>query len=160
VPHEKCERNLLPLLNGGILVGVIDRPPESAPTPDMTHGANVLVVDDEPMTAMYVEQTLSKRGFVVTKCPDSRSAWLTWEHSGGTFSAVVTDHDMPGGTGLELARRLREVNPELPILLLAGYVDRTTEAAARDLDVTLLTKPVTSHALAKAVRLAIARRHA
>lgn len=124
--------------------------------PAAAAGAKLLVVDDEPMIAMYLEQTLSRKGYLVTRCADVGTAWLAWEQASSKFDAVVTDFAMPGGTGLELAAQLREASPKLPIILLTGYANPDTESGCRALDVRLLVKPVTSRVLLRTLADAFA----
>jgi CheY-like chemotaxis protein len=59
---------------------------------------------------------------------------------------------MPGITGIELARRLREVRPDLPIILVSGYMGPLLEqdAALAGID-RILTKPLDLHGLSQAI---------
>ena len=68
------------------------------------------------------------------------------------FDGALLDHVMPGITGIELARRLREVRPDLPIILVSGYMGPLLEqdAALAGID-RILTKPLDLHGLSQAI---------
>jgi CheY-like chemotaxis protein len=66
---------------------------------------------------------------------------------------VVTDHAMPGMTGVELARRLREVAPALPVVLATGYAELPGGA---DLGLPRLAKPFRQQELGAAIAAAVA----
>jgi CheY-like chemotaxis protein len=73
------------------------------------------------------------------------------------FDVVLSDVAMPGGEdGLSLARRLRSERPELPVVLISGYV--ATETAAREF--VVLRKPCTQHELLAALHQAMHGRRA
>ena len=82
--------------------------------------ATVLVVDDEPGLRSVVDRTLTQNGFRVMQAADGVSALEMVDRSGPP-ELVLTDVTMPGIGGAELARRLRERWPALPILFMSGY---------------------------------------
>jgi len=82
--------------------------------------ATVLVVDDEPGLRSVVDRALTENGFRVMQAADGVSALEMVDRSGPP-ELVLTDVTMPGIGGAELARRLRERWPALPILFMSGY---------------------------------------
>jgi YesN/AraC family two-component response regulator len=69
---------------------------------------------------------------------------------------VITDLTMPDLTGVNLAKALLEVRPDLPIVLCTGYGDQVNKGMLRGTGIRdLLLKPLTIHELAHAVRMAI-----
>lgn len=69
---------------------------------------------------------------------------------------LITDIRMPGINGLELCRRLRETNPEMPIILLTGYSDFEYAKCAIELQVTdYCLKPIDTAALSETLRRCI-----
>lgn len=83
----------------------------------------VLVVDDEAPIRNYVNRVLQKAGYQTTVAEDALEAVrLTWSH--GPFDVLVTDLVMPHLSGDELARRLRTIQPDLPVLYVTGFSDR------------------------------------
>lgn len=83
----------------------------------MTHGAHILVVDDDARLRELLRQFLSRNGFHVTTAADAAEAETTL--SAITFDLAVLDVMLPGESGLDLTRRLRE-RGTLPILLLTA----------------------------------------
>ena len=91
--------------------------PEAVPS----EHARVLVVDDEEMVRSVLTQLLSLKGHEVQQAACGADALeIAREHS---LDIVFTDFGMPEMTGGELARRLRQHQPWLPIVLLTGYTD-------------------------------------
>ena len=80
----------------------------------------VLLVDDEPLVRGATAGMLQDAGFTVVEA-DSPSRALELARGGLAFDALVTDYAMPGMSGARLARQLREVVPNLPVLLITGY---------------------------------------
>ena len=95
---------------------------------DMTHSiavgrSRVLVVDDEPGILEFADRTLRAAGYT-TSIAASGSAALALAESAGPFDLLLTDMRMPGMNGDELARRMRQVFPDLKVLYLTGYCDQ------------------------------------
>jgi CheY-like chemotaxis protein len=79
----------------------------------------ILCVDDEPAVLRPMEIMLQRRGFRVVVANDGASAIELFRHI--AFHAVVLDYSMPDLSGGEVARVLREQNPQIPIILHTGY---------------------------------------
>ncbi|HEV8178223.1 MAG TPA: response regulator [Gemmatimonadales bacterium] len=81
--------------------------------------ARILVVDDEPAICEMLARMLRSAGYEVAKACHAEAGWdlIT---SAGSFDMVVTDSRMPGMSGVEFIRRLREHNPGLPIIHISG----------------------------------------
>ena len=102
----------------------------------------IMVVDDDVVTARFMAHVLGKRGgFEVCHAPDAQSA-LDMARS-QSWDLVITDVEMPGMTGLELLRALREISPDLPVAVITGHasVDYAVQAIRSDAD-EFLEKPV------------------
>jgi len=93
----------------------------------------VLVADDDPMQRELIKATLDKGGFRVTTTVDGAAAHAAIV-SGGDFSLVITDLDMPRMKGDALVRALRRDprSAALPIIVLTGSQSETMEAALID----------------------------
>lgn len=79
----------------------------------------VLVVDDKEMMRDSVGSTLTRAGFSVRTANDARSALA--EIATRRPDCVVTDHNMPGMTGLELTSQINQHDDELPVILMTAY---------------------------------------
>jgi LmbE family N-acetylglucosaminyl deacetylase/ActR/RegA family two-component response regulator len=102
----------------------------------------ILVVEDDPVSALFVERVLTKRGgFEVTHSPDPADALRLVESQ--DWDLVLTDVEMPGMTGLELLEALRRVSPELPVAVMTAYasVDYAVRALRSRAD-EFMEKPV------------------
>jgi EAL domain-containing protein (putative c-di-GMP-specific phosphodiesterase class I) len=126
----------------------------------------VLVVEDEPALRRAYARALGAQGFEVSTAPDGETAFCIAEAA--TIDCIVSDITMPGFDGLELLRRIREKNLDVPVILVTGYpaVDSAAKAVEHGA-FRYLQKPVEPDELAKAVgqaarvyRMACLRREA
>lgn len=81
----------------------------------------VLVVDDEPALRRFVARILVEEGYVVLEAGNGAEAIERVSATGSTIDVVVSDIVMPGINGIELIRRLAEIHPDLPVVLMSGY---------------------------------------
>jgi CheY-like chemotaxis protein len=97
---------------------------------------SILIVDDEAVVRAYIVRALRMQGYDVVEARDGPSAWeLALEKP---FDLVITDNRMPGMSGKELTRRVRERYPDTRILCVSGSQDTPAED---DSHVALLRKP-------------------
>jgi signal transduction histidine kinase/CheY-like chemotaxis protein len=80
----------------------------------------LLVVDDEPEILHLIQQYLRKMNYRVYTRADSPDALATFRADPGKFAAVLTDHTMPVMQGAELAEKLGDIRPDLPVILMTG----------------------------------------
>lgn len=88
----------------------------------LTESGTVLLVDDEPFIRMSTADMLTDLGYSVLEAGSAEEA-LRLMGEGKTFDILVTDHLMPGMSGVALAKELRKSIPQLPVLLVSGYAD-------------------------------------
>lgn len=82
----------------------------------------VLVVDDDAATRQYLSMILESAGYQTMVSADGTDALVAWrEH--GPFDVVVTDVMMPQMRGYELARRVRQIQPDIKVLYITGFSD-------------------------------------
>src|SRR5256885_3768605 len=113
----------------------------------------VLVVDDEEAVLRFVDRVLRDAGYK-TAVANSGPEAIEVAKKVGPLGALVTDVMMPGMTGDELARMLRQTEPALKVLYLTGYSDRLfKEKAMLRADEAFLDKPCTVKGLLEAVSL-------
>ncbi len=117
---------------------------------------SVLVVDDDQATRESLASVLKGAGIEVFVASDPTEA-LTLrglQHP----AAVVVDHQLAGHTGVDLARKLKEEDPDTPVLLLTGLASLDSAlAASAHLD-GLLVKPLVPQAFVQTVRNALTQR--
>ena len=69
------------------------------------------------------------------------------------FDLVITDQTMPGMTGLELAKELRVIRPELPIILCTGFTNQVDAESSKQAGIhAFVMKPLTKKEIAKTIR--------
>ena len=87
-----------------------------------TRPCSILVVDDDPMVAATTAAMLEDLGHSVLVVSSGPLA-LNVVRSDAHIDLIVTDYAMPGMTGAELAKDIRQARPDLPIILATGYAD-------------------------------------
>jgi CheY-like chemotaxis protein len=122
---------------------------------------HILFVDDEESLSTLARETLVRLGYDVTVSTSSLDALAVFRATPLRFDLVITDQTMPAMTGETLVRELRQIRPDIPIILCTGYsplID-AERAAVLGIDVFLL-KPAAPGALAHAIRQVFTRRYA
>jgi len=115
----------------------------------------VLLVDDDAQVRGAGKQTLELAGHQVTCCDGGEQA-LKWVRRG--YSALITDLRMPGMDGLTLMERTREIDPDLPVIILTGHGDVSTAVLAmRRGAYDFIEKPYPADILVETVRRAVER---
>ena len=128
--------------------------PEPREEPIVASGT-ILIAEDEPLLRSVARDILESAGYTVLDAFDGARALQVFEDESERFDAVVSDIVMPSMNGYELAKRLREREPMLPIVLTSGYPDRiTAEPEPLDPPTQFLAKPYTPEDLLDAVRRA------
>jgi DNA-binding NtrC family response regulator len=114
-----------------IATGSASRP--AAPSGEMVEGRGqkILFVDDEPSVAKIGARLLERLGYVATAVTDAVAARDRLVNSPYEFDLVITDYLMPRVTGLDLAKAVWAVRPELPMILAVGFGGQLDAKKAR-----------------------------
>jgi CheY-like chemotaxis protein len=124
-----------------LILPVATSVPEAESPAQKPHKVNrsavILFVDDDPLIALSTTEMLEDLGHHVIGASSGLHA-LDIIRSGQPIDLMMTDHVMPGMTGIELAAASRELRPSLPILLATGYAELPEGA---QLDLPRLAKP-------------------
>jgi len=116
----------------------------------------ILIVDDEEPIRRFAERALRDAGYETIVAADGESALKLFKDR-GPFDLLLTDLMMPGTPGDELARRLRQLDPELKVLYLTAYSDRLfQERTILWEQEAFVEKPVSLKGLLEAVTLMLA----
>lgn len=115
----------------------------AAPPANLLGPKRILLVDDDMLIAMSSADMLTDLGHDVVEVHSGAEAMECFG-DGSDFDLVITDYSMPGMNGGELARRVGEISPGMPILIASGYAELP---AGLDLNVARLGKPYTQEQL-------------
>jgi two-component system, NtrC family, nitrogen regulation response regulator GlnG len=119
-----------------------------------TGGATILVADDDKAIRTVVTQALGRAGYEVRATSNAATLW-TWV-SEGEGDLVVTDVVMPDGDGLELLPRIKQIRPELPVVVMSARNTLLTAVTATQKGAyDYLPKPFDINALTSVVELAL-----
>ena len=147
--HGTTLKIYLPRAEGTIATSVA-RP--VLPEPARGH-ETVLLVEDELAVRKLAHDVLRAQGYTVLEARDGRHALEISELRFGAIDLLVTDVVMPGIGGRELATRLAELRPAMPVIYMSGYTDTAiVHHGVLDPGTTFLQKPFTPDALARKVR--------
>jgi CheY-like chemotaxis protein len=128
---------------------------KGTPTNDTKPTGNevILFVDDEPVIVDMGKEMLTRLGYKVNACTASPEALDWFKRQPEKCDLVVCDMTMPDLTGEELARKLRELRPDIPIILCTGYHAKISERTAQEMGVNaFLLKPLTMAEMGGVIR--------
>ena len=80
----------------------------------------ILFVEDNADQRESVPRTLERLGYRVTPVSDAEEALARLARDPGQFDLVITDYDMPKTNGLDLARKIKKILPQLPLIMVSG----------------------------------------
>ena len=132
-----------------------EEPARSAPLSDVPGGKEIiLVVEDEEALRELVREILEGHGYHVLEAGNGVEALRVWEAQGKKVDLLLTDNVMPEGiSGRELAEKLMQADPLLPVILTSGYSqDMIERDAGLDGKIKFFSKPYHPAQLAQAVR--------
>jgi CheY-like chemotaxis protein len=105
-------------------------------------GRRLLYLDDEPVLVRSTEALLRRCGYEVQAFTEPHDLFETLRRDPSGYEIVLTDHNMPRLSGIEVAKIIRDIRADLPVVLLSGYVpERLPEEAARAGVKQVLHKP-------------------
>ncbi|MEO8103638.1 MAG: PAS domain S-box protein [Betaproteobacteria bacterium] len=111
----------------------------AAPTPDVAAAAqapnvrgskHILYIDDDESLVFLVKRLMQRQDYVVSGFTDQREALDALRANPAAFDLVVTDYNMPGMSGLDVAREVRAIRADLPVAVASGFIDETLRAQA------------------------------
>ncbi len=114
---------------------------------------NILLVDDEYQIVQMEKQMLHGLGYRVQGMTDSTAALELFRKNPDDFDLVITDMTMPGITGIQLAREILRIRPDIPLILCTGFSGTISGEQARAKGIReYIMKPVLKREMAKTIR--------
>ena len=136
-----------------------DTPVETVATPPRGN-ERILVVDDEEAITHIAGEVLRSLGYSVRVVGGSIDALQLVHDEPDGFDLVLTDFTMPTMTGLELAERLLQIRPNLPMVLMTGYRETVSHETIASIGIRdLLVKPFSIDALSRMTRRVLGEGH-
>jgi CheY-like chemotaxis protein len=108
---------------------------------------SILVVEDDPSVLEASSWMLQAEGFHVESAANAHEAWKLLQH--GRTEVVLTDVNMPGVNGVELANRVANLFPQIPVILTSGDMQPSMLSSAST--TCYLAKPFDRAGLIKAI---------
>lgn len=118
--------------------------PGAPKTPRKGRGERILYLDDEESLVLLAGRMLERMGYRVSGFTDSAQALAAFEAAPGDFDLILTDLSMPGASGMDVAKAILSIRPDIPILLATGYVRPEDVECARAIGIReVIWKPHT-----------------
>ena len=109
--------------------------PEMADTSSATQ-RHILYLDDDDTLVFLVRRLLERRGYKVTAFTEQQQAIEALRADPQGFDLLMTDYNMPGMSGIDVARAVRDIRPDLPVAVASGYISDELQAEAQAAGVT------------------------
>lgn len=120
----------------------------------------VLLVEDEGEVRALARESLERSGYRVLEASNGNEALEVCEHCPERIDLLLTDVVMPGMSGLELAKRLASLQPDMKVLYTSGYTDDTViRHGALESGMAYIQKPFGSTTLSGKVREVLDAEH-
>jgi signal transduction histidine kinase/ActR/RegA family two-component response regulator len=120
------------------------------------NGETVMIVDDERVLVALAEETLAELGYEPVGFDSSLAAFEAFRAEPKRFDLVLTDETMPDLTGTELAREIRQLRPDISIILMSGYSGAQLNERAQAVGIIdVLRKPLVQRDIAVPVARAL-----
>lgn len=118
----------------------------------------LILVDDEEKIATMATKLLSRYGYQVVSFHNAQQALQEFKKAPDSFDMVITDMTMPYMTGTDLAQRLLEIRPSLPVILCTGHSDIVNREKALAMGITeYCEKPLSIEKMLRKVRATLDR---
>ncbi|MPS70940.1 ATP-binding protein [Novosphingobium aerophilum] len=119
-------------------------------------GGTILLVEDEDPVRIVAERALTRQGYEVTCARDGEEG-LELVQEGGRFDLVVSDVVMPSLDGPAMAREIRRIAPDLPVLFMSGYAEEQLRKEIGIANAWFMPKPFSVQQLSEKVGDVLAR---
>ncbi len=113
----------------------------------------ILFIDDEEILAELGKSMLERLGYHVTVRNNSIEALEIFQNQPDLFDLIITDQTMPGMTGVDIARKMMQIRPDIPVILCTGYSTIISEEKAKSIGIKeFALKPLSKKGIAVLIR--------
>ncbi|MCU0956626.1 MAG: PAS domain S-box protein, partial [Hydrogenophaga sp.] len=102
-----------------------------APPSSIKSGLRILYLDDDEALVELVTKLFRKRDILVTGHTDQHEALQALRADPTAYDLLLTDYNMPGMSGLDVAREVGALMPDLPVAIISGFIDETLREQAQ-----------------------------
>jgi PAS domain S-box-containing protein len=118
----------------------------------------IMLIDDEEVIINVLQPILANLGYRVSAFGQGGEALDAFRKAPGDYDLVITDYSMPRMTGLDIAKEMKNIRPDIPIILSSGFISQAMEDFAGQAGISgLLKKPAGVYKLSEAVRQALGK---
>lgn len=118
-----------------------------------TGEGKILFVDDEKMLVDLGKMMLERIGYQAVALQSPTEALAAFQKNSKSFDLVISDLTMPGLQGTQLAREIKKIRPNIPVILATGFDSRTALAQDDNKDINaVLSKPLSINALSETIK--------
>lgn len=119
----------------------------------------LLVVEDEEMLMTFLLMVLNDKGYTVLTAKDGLSALQVFRKHQENISLILTDLGLPGISGLDVSQQIRQIKPDVQIILATGYLDPEMKSESIKKSINkILAKPYEPKEVLKAIRQVLDRK--
>ncbi len=113
----------------------------------------ILFVDDEQALVELSKQALSHIGYTVEAFIDPNDAIKAFEADPDRYDLVISDMTMPGMSGIELSKKILQIQPNIPIIICTGHYTLIDEEKIKQINISAYaTKPISMSELSQIIR--------
>ncbi len=113
----------------------------------------ILLVEDDAYLAEAEKKMLEELGYSVTALNNGVEAFEIFQKLPDRFDIIITDYAMPKMTGLQLIRKIRSINPDIPVIICTGYIKLVQQQKTGSLGIgEIIMKPLELEYIARSIR--------
>jgi CheY-like chemotaxis protein len=106
------------------------------------HGEHILYIDDERALVRLAVRVFLRLNYRISACTGADEALRQFAAEPDKYDLIITDFNMPGMSGMDIAKALLQIRPDVPIVLISGYLRAAEIEQAQALGIReVLTKP-------------------
>ncbi|MBF0260045.1 MAG: response regulator [Desulfamplus sp.] len=114
---------------------------------------HILFVDDDEFIVDMTQEMLERLGYQVESRTDSEDALELFRERPESFDLIITDMTMPQMTGAKLAKEIKQIRPDIPVIICSGYSSMIDEDKARETGIAAyMMKPISMQEMGKTIR--------